>query len=101
MFPNNLNCTQAINEEINADRIKRVQCLYRVSTEQQVTYNDKKQADIPMQRMACRKFAAEHGWEIVFEGQEDGISGHKIRAENRDKIQLINSVRRKSNLIFS
>ena len=89
MFPNNLNCTQAINEEIHADRTKRVQCLYRVSTEQQVTYNDKKQADIPMQRMACRKFAAEHGWEIVFEDQEDGISGHKIRAENRDKIQLI------------
>lgn len=89
MFPNNLNCTQAINEEIHAARTKRVQCLYRVSTEQQVTYNDKKQADIPMQRMACRKFATEHGWEIVFEDQEDGISGHKIRAENRDKIQLI------------
>lgn len=91
MFPNNLNCTQAINEEIHVDaeRTKRVQCLYRVSTEQQVTYNDKKQADIPMQRMACRKFVAEHGWKIVFEDQEDGISGHKIRAENRDKIQLI------------
>lgn len=94
MFPNNelnndLKFTQEINEEIHAARTKRVQCLYRVSTEQQVTYNDKKQADIPMQRMACRKFAAEHGWEIVFEDQEDGISGHKIRAENRDKIQLI------------
>ena len=96
MFPNNelnndLKFMQAINEEIHVDaeKTKRVQCLYRVSTEQQVTYNDKKQADIPMQRMACRKFAAEHGWEIVFEDQEDGISGHKIRAENRDKIQLI------------
>ena len=96
MFPNNelnndLKIMQAINEEIHVDaeKTKRVQCLYRVSTEQQVTYNDKKQADIPMQRMACRKFAAEHGWEIVFEDQEDGISGHKIRAENRDKIQLI------------
>ena len=94
MFPNNelsndLKFAQEINEEIHADRTKRVQCLYRVSTEQQVTYNDKKQADIPMQRMACRKFAAEHGWEIVFEDHEDGISGHKIRAENRDKIQLI------------
>ena len=51
--------------------------------------SENKEADIPMQRMACRKFAAEHGWEIVFEDQEDGISGHKIRAENRDKIQLI------------
>lgn len=94
MFPNNelnndLKFTQEINEEIHAARTKRVQCLYRVSTEQQITYNDKKQADIPMQRMACRKFVAEHGWKIVFEDQEDGISGHKIRAENRDKIQLI------------
>ena len=90
MFPNNeLNNDLKFTQEIYADRTKRVQCLYRVSTEQQVTYNDKKQADIPMQRMACRKFAAEHGWEIVFEDQEDGISGHKIRAENRDKIQLI------------
>lgn len=68
---------------------KRVHCLYRVSTDKQVSYDDKSQADIPMQRKACHRFAEEMGWEIVFEEQEDGISGHKVRAENRDKIQLI------------
>ena len=45
--------------------------------------------DILMQRKACHRFAEEMGWEIVFEEQEDGVSGHKVRAENRDKIQLI------------
>ena len=68
---------------------RRVQCLYRVSTEQQVTYNDKKQPDIPMQRKSCHKFSDQMDWVIVFEDQEEGISGHKVRAENRDKIQLI------------
>lgn len=28
-------------------------------------------------------------WTIVCELQEEGVSGHKVRAENRDKIQLI------------
>ncbi len=68
---------------------KRVHCLYRVSTDKQVSYDDKSQADIPMQRKACHRFAEEMGWEIVFEEQEDGVSGHKVRAENRGKIQLI------------
>lgn len=67
----------------------RVCCLYRVSTDKQVDYNDKSQADIPMQRIACHRFAEAQGWNIVFEEQEDGVSGHKVRAENRDKIQLI------------
>ena len=31
----------------------RVDCLYRVSTDKQVDYNDKSQADIPMQRREC------------------------------------------------
>ena len=58
MFPNNelnndLKFTQEINEEIHADRTKRVQCLYRVSTEQQVTYNDKKK-----QIYLCREWLA-------------------------------------------
>ena len=67
----------------------RVYCLYRVSTDKQVDYNDKSQADIPMQRKACHRFAEEKGWVIVHEEQEDGVSGHKIRAENRDKLQII------------
>ena len=67
----------------------RVYCLYRVSTDKQVDYNSDHQADIPMQRRACHRFAEEKGWTIVHEEQEDGVSGHKVRAENRDKLQII------------
>lgn len=67
----------------------RVCCLYRVSTSQQVDFSEKNQADIPMQRKACHRFAESKGWIIVHEEQEDGVSGHKIRAENRDKVQAI------------
>lgn len=68
---------------------KRVCCLYRVSTDKQVDYDCNHEADIPMQRKACHRFAEEKGWKIVHEEQEDGVSGHKVRAENRDKIQII------------
>lgn len=67
----------------------RVCCLYRVSTDRQVDYNDKNQADIPMQRRECHQFCDKMGWVIVHEEQEDGVSGHKVRAENRDKLQII------------
>ena len=73
----------------------RVCCLYRVSTDKQVDYDNNHEADIPMQRKACRKFAEQMGWEIVHEEQEDGVSGHKVRAENRDKIQTIKELARK------
>lgn len=68
---------------------KRVYCLYRVSTDKQVDYSANHEADIPMQRKACHRFAEKMGWTIIHEEQEDGVSGHKIRAENRDKVQLI------------
>lgn len=74
---------------------KRVCCLYRVSTGKQVDYDSNNEADIPMQRKACHKFASKMGWEIVHEEQEDGISGHKIRAENRDKVQIIKDLARR------
>ncbi len=64
--------------------IKRVACLYRVSTAKQV---DKVKDDIPMQREACHAFAEEHGWMIVMEKYEKGVSGYKVSAENRDAIQ--------------
>lgn len=67
----------------------RVYCLYRVSTEKQVDHNDKNQADIPMQRRECHRFAEQQGWTIIHEEQEEGVSGHKVRAENRDKLQII------------
>ena len=67
----------------------RVDCLYRVSTDKQVDYNDNSQAEIPMQRKECHRFCEKMGWTIVHEEQEDGVSGHKVRAENRDKLQII------------
>lgn len=67
----------------------RVLCLYRVSTAKQLYMTANKEADIPMQRVRCRQFAKEQGWTIVCELQEEGVSGHKVRAENRDKIQMI------------
>lgn len=63
--------------------------LYRVSTNKQLYRTDKDEADIPMQRIRCRQFAEENGWTVVCELSEEGVSGHKVRAENRDKVQLI------------
>lgn len=67
----------------------RVYCLYRVSTDKQVDFNAEHEADIPMQRRACHAFAEAHGWNIIHEEQEEGVSGHKVRAEHRDKLQII------------
>jgi site-specific DNA recombinase len=67
----------------------RVYCLYRVSTDKQVDYSSDHEADIPMQRRACHSFAEAHGWNIIHEEQEEGVSGHKVRAEHRDKLQII------------
>ena len=65
-------------------KMKRVYCLYRVSTAQQV---DVVKDDIPMQRIACHDFAARMGWTILVEKEEKGISGFKVSAEKRDAIQ--------------
>lgn len=68
---------------------ERVQCLYRVSTTKQVDHDDQNQADIPVQRKACREFAKKMGWIIVGEEQETGVSGFKVSAGDRDKLQLV------------
>ena len=49
--------------------MKRVYCLYRVSTAQQV---DVVKDDIPMQRITCHDFAARMGWTILVE--KEGIA---------------------------
>ena len=84
------------NDAVNSTPImkNRVYCLYRVSTSQQVDHDEKDEADIPMQRLECHKFAERMGWTIIHEEQEEGVSGHKVRAENRDKIQLIKDAAR-------
>lgn len=63
-------------------KMKRVICLYRVSTVGQVDHDD-----IPMQKIACREYAATHpDWEIVDEISEKGVSGYKISTNARDAI---------------
>jgi len=42
-----------------ADIGRRVLCLYRVSTNGQVTYSENNTADIPLQRQYNRRFLAE------------------------------------------
>jgi len=64
--------------------MKKVYCLYRVSTLGQV---DKE--DIPMQREACREFAKSKGWVVTEEFFEKGISGYKVSSENREALQII------------
>ncbi len=67
--------------------MKRVYCLYRVSTKEQVDKDD-----IPMQKTACHEFAErQNEWVITKEFFEKGISGYKISAEDRDAIQDIKS----------
>ena len=40
-----------------------------------------------MQRIECRKFAEQQGWNIIKELCEKGVSGFKISADDRDAIQ--------------
>lgn len=63
--------------------MKKVGCLYRVSTKKQVSDED----DIPMQKHACNEFAKSNGWIIVKEFFEKGISGYKLSLQERDVLQ--------------
>nr|MBQ4458145.1 recombinase family protein [Clostridia bacterium] len=63
--------------------MKRVMCLYRVSTRGQVD----KQDDIPMQRRECKEFISrKDDWVFVGERMEKGVSGYKVSATKRDAI---------------
>ena len=65
--------------------MKRVYCLYRVSTKKQV---DKNENDIPIQKTACHEFASRQSdWTILKEFSEKGASGYKVSAQDRDAIQ--------------
>lgn len=61
---------------------KRAALEYRVSIKGQVDHDD-----IPMQKIACRKFAQQQGWRVVMEKAEKGVSGSKVSASKRDVIQ--------------
>ena len=71
-------------ETVITKEIKKVYCLYRVSTKKQM---DKLQDDIPMQKIACHEFAEKQGWLIEKEFLEKGVSGFKVSANDRDAIQ--------------
>ena len=65
--------------------MKKVYCLYRVSTLGQVEKDD-----IPMQKQSCQEFIAQHPeWQLYKEQSEKGISGFKVSAAKRDAIQEI------------
>ena len=56
--------------------MKKVICLYRVSTIGQVDHDD-----IPMQRLACREYAKTHpDWEIINEISEKGMEKNNKKA---------------------
>ncbi|RIW35641.1 recombinase family protein [Bacillus salacetis] len=66
--------------------MKRVWCLYRVSTKSQVNLED----DIPLQRNACINFIhKQHGWTLCNELYEKGISGWKTKNDDRDALLTI------------
>ena len=63
--------------------MKRVLCLYRVSTKGQVDKAD----DIPMQRRECLAFIEKmDDWVFYDKRMEKGVSGYKISANKRDAI---------------
>ena len=66
--------------------MKRVNCLYRVSTKKQLGTSDEEN-DIPMQRTACHEFSDRNKWTITNEYYEKGVSGFKVSANKRDSIQ--------------
>lgn len=64
--------------------MKRVMCLYRVSTKGQVDPQD----DIPMQRRECLDFIRKQpDWKFSGELMEKGVSGYKVSVNKRDAIQ--------------
>ena len=66
--------------------MKRVLCLYRVSTKGQVDPKD----DIPVQRRECMRFIENHrDWVYLGERLEKGVSGYKVSVQNRDVLQEI------------
>lgn len=63
--------------------MKRVICLYRVSTKSQVDPQD----DIPVQRRECMDFIERHpNWVFSGERLEKGVSGYKVSVNARDAL---------------
>ncbi|MGM9957273.1 MAG: recombinase family protein [Peribacillus sp.] len=66
--------------------MKRVWCLYRVSTMKQMATDD----DIPIQKNACHEFVENRpDWRITQELIEKGVSGWSKKADERDALNTI------------
>lgn len=66
--------------------VKRIWCLYRVSSKKQVHADD----DIPMQRNACHAFVkTKVDWKITNELSEKGVSGWSKKSDERDVLNAI------------
>ena len=69
--------------------MKKVLCLYRVSTKSQVSAED----DLPMQRRECLAFIQQRpDWAFYDEKLEKGVSGFKVSAMKRDAILEIRAL---------
>ena len=66
--------------------MKRVWCLYRVSTMKQMATDD----DLPIQKNACHEFVKNRpDWRITHELIEKGVSGWSKKADERDALNTI------------
>lgn len=66
--------------------IKRVVCLYRVSTKMQVDAD----GDISLQRKACLEYINKQpGWVLINEYYERGVSGFRTKFKERDILEQI------------
>jgi len=63
----------------------RAVLLYRASSKKQTDSEN----DIPLQRNILKPWCEQKGWEFVTEKVEGGVSGYRISADDRDKIQEI------------
>ncbi|MFZ5828088.1 MAG: recombinase family protein [Bacillota bacterium] len=63
----------------------KVAAIYRVSTDKQVKRDGEE--TLPIQRAAVREFIAQQGWTLVQEYAEEGVSGFKVSADDRDVLQ--------------
>jgi site-specific DNA recombinase len=65
----------------------RAAALLRVSTARQAAKHRTDEETLPVQREAVRRFAAAHGWALVREFAEEGVSAWKNRSEDRPVLQ--------------
>ncbi|MDR3216818.1 MAG: recombinase family protein [Clostridiaceae bacterium] len=66
----------------------RAVLLYRASSKKQTDSEN----DIPLQRNILKPWAERNGWVFVCEKVEGGVSGFKVSANDRDKIQEIKAM---------